>query len=62
MLGFVLIQFSSFSISLEELDDFSDSGSDYEVTIKASKRKKRAVPAPQVNYLILFQNSECLFR
>ncbi|GAA6223099.1 cohesin subunit SA-1-like [Lates japonicus] len=33
--------------SLEELDDFSDSGSDYEATIKASKRKKRAAPEPQ---------------
>ncbi|XP_029297129.1 cohesin subunit SA-1 [Cottoperca gobio] len=29
--------------SLEEFDDFSDSGSDYEATIKATKRKKRTV-------------------
>uniref|UniRef100_A0AAQ5Z2K9 Cohesin subunit SA n=1 Tax=Amphiprion ocellaris TaxID=80972 RepID=A0AAQ5Z2K9_AMPOC len=32
--------------SPEELDDFSDSGSDYEATLKASKRRKRPVPGP----------------
>lgn len=57
MLGFVLIQFSYLSISLEEFDDFSDSDSDYEATIKATKRKKQTVPGPQVKYFILSQNS-----
>ncbi|KAF0039963.1 hypothetical protein F2P81_008198 [Scophthalmus maximus] len=33
--------------SFEESDDFQDSGSDYEATIKASKRKKRAVLGPK---------------
>ncbi|XP_026213699.1 cohesin subunit SA-1 isoform X2 [Anabas testudineus] len=33
--------------SLEELDDFSDSGSDYETTIKSKKRRKRAMLGPQ---------------
>ncbi|XP_042349536.1 cohesin subunit SA-2 [Plectropomus leopardus] len=33
--------------SLEELDDFSDSGSDYEATMKATKRKKQAATRPQ---------------
>ncbi|XP_022615887.1 cohesin subunit SA-2-like [Seriola dumerili] len=33
--------------SLEELDDFSDSGSDYEATIKPTKRRKPVVPGPQ---------------
>ncbi|XP_051810659.1 cohesin subunit SA-1 [Acanthochromis polyacanthus] len=32
--------------SPEELDDFSDSGSDYEATLKATKRRKRLVPGP----------------
>lgn len=49
----VLIQFSSLSISLEEWEDSSNSGSDYEATIKVTKRKKQAVPGPKVNYLIL---------
>ncbi|KAG7224825.1 hypothetical protein INR49_013539 [Caranx melampygus] len=35
------------SISLEELDDFTDSGSDYEATIKPTKRRKQALPRPQ---------------
>ncbi|XP_029369113.1 cohesin subunit SA-2 [Echeneis naucrates] len=33
--------------SLEELDGFTDSGSDYEATLKTSKRKKLAVPGPK---------------
>nr|XP_019937625.1 PREDICTED: cohesin subunit SA-1-like [Paralichthys olivaceus]XP_019937710.1 PREDICTED: cohesin subunit SA-1-like [Paralichthys olivaceus] len=33
--------------SLEKLEDFSDSGSDYEATIKTTKRRKHAVPGPQ---------------
>ncbi|XP_045885671.1 cohesin subunit SA-1 isoform X1 [Micropterus dolomieu] len=33
--------------SLEELDDFSDPGSDYEATMKATKRRKQAVSGPQ---------------
>ncbi|XP_073343307.1 cohesin subunit SA-1-like [Pagrus major] len=33
--------------SPEELDDFSDSGSDYEATIKAKKRTKQAASGPQ---------------
>ncbi|XP_026186093.1 cohesin subunit SA-2 [Mastacembelus armatus] len=33
--------------SLEELDISSDSGSDFEATIKAPKRRKMAVPRPQ---------------
>ncbi|XP_069027301.1 cohesin subunit SA-1-like [Embiotoca jacksoni] len=33
--------------SPEESEDFSDSGSDYEATIKGLKRKKLAVPRPQ---------------
>ncbi|XP_060935180.1 cohesin subunit SA-1 [Limanda limanda] len=33
--------------SLDELEDFSDSGSDYETTIKTTKRRKLAVPGPQ---------------
>ncbi|XP_034399362.1 cohesin subunit SA-1 [Cyclopterus lumpus] len=33
--------------SVEELDDFSDSGSDYEATLKASKRRKQAVTGPR---------------
>ncbi|XP_036932319.1 cohesin subunit SA-1 isoform X2 [Acanthopagrus latus] len=32
--------------SLEELDDFSDSGSDFEATMKSTKRTKPAVPGP----------------
>ncbi|XP_044218839.1 cohesin subunit SA-1 [Thunnus albacares] len=32
--------------SLDALDDFTDSGSDFEVTMKASKRKKQALPKP----------------
>ncbi|XP_054453619.1 cohesin subunit SA-1 [Anoplopoma fimbria] len=31
--------------SVEEMDDFSDSGSDYEATLKATKRRKPALPA-----------------
>ncbi|XP_071314512.1 cohesin subunit SA-2-like isoform X2 [Trachinotus anak] len=37
----------SVSDSLEELDDFSDSGSDYEPTIKATKRRKKPFLGPQ---------------
>ncbi|XP_040904363.1 cohesin subunit SA-1 [Toxotes jaculatrix] len=33
--------------SIEDLDDFSDAGSDYEATIKATKRRKLAGPGPQ---------------
>ncbi|XP_029020593.1 cohesin subunit SA-1 isoform X1 [Betta splendens] len=33
--------------SFEELDDFSDSGSDFEATIKSSKQRKKAVLGPQ---------------
>ncbi|XP_060903467.1 cohesin subunit SA-1 [Labrus mixtus] len=33
--------------SLEELDDFSDSGSDYEAMMKSTKRRKPAVAGPQ---------------
>ncbi|XP_034454234.1 cohesin subunit SA-1 [Hippoglossus hippoglossus] len=33
--------------SLDELEDFSDSDSDYEATIKTTKRRKHAVPGPQ---------------
>ncbi|XP_076595594.1 cohesin subunit SA-2 [Chaetodon auriga] len=33
--------------SLEKSDDFSDSGSDYEATMKATKRRKQAVLEPQ---------------
>lgn len=36
------------SISLEELGDSSDSGSDYEATLKNTKRKKGAAPSHQV--------------
>uniref|UniRef100_A0A3B4Z989 STAG domain-containing protein n=1 Tax=Stegastes partitus TaxID=144197 RepID=A0A3B4Z989_9TELE len=43
MLRFVLIKLFS-SVSPEELDDFSDSGSDYEATIKGSRRRKKPVP------------------
>eukprot|EP00064_Thunnus_orientalis_P013981 superscaffoldBa00002361_g14022 len=32
--------------SLDALDDFTDSGSDFEVTMKASKRKKQALSKP----------------
>lgn len=51
MLKFVLILFS-LSFSPEELDDFSDSGSDYEATIKSTKRRKQALLGPQVNYTV----------
>nr|XP_020480414.1 cohesin subunit SA-1-like isoform X2 [Monopterus albus] len=37
----------SLSDSVEELDDFSDFDSDYGTTIKATKRRKQAVPGPQ---------------
>lgn len=57
MLKLVLIQFSFLSLSQEELDDLSDSGSDYEATMKATKRKKKAVPPPLVNNRILSQNN-----
>ncbi|CAK6964961.1 cohesin subunit SA-2 [Scomber scombrus] len=33
--------------SLESLDDCSDSGSDFEVTMNATKRKKQALPKPR---------------
>lgn len=48
-------------ISLEELDDFSDSGSDFEATMKAKKRPKPAVPGPLVSYLILSQNESRVY-
>ncbi|XP_010768417.1 cohesin subunit SA-1-like, partial [Notothenia coriiceps] len=37
---------SSFE-SLDEIDNFSDSGSDYEATLKSTKRKKQAVTGPK---------------
>lgn len=40
------------SFSLEELDDFSDSSSDYEATMKSTKRKKGALPVFKVNGFI----------
>lgn len=57
ILWFVLIQFFHLSISLEELDDFSDSGSDFEATMKAIKRPKPALPGPPVSYLFSFKTS-----
>lgn len=51
MLRFVLIQFFYLSISLEEFDDFSESGSDYEATMKATKRRKQTALEPRVNFL-----------
>ncbi|TNN73085.1 Cohesin subunit SA-1 [Liparis tanakae] len=38
---------SSTSSGVEEVDDFSDSGSDYEATLKATKRRKQAVTGPR---------------
>lgn len=35
-------------ISLEELDDFSDSGSEFEPTTKATKPRKKSLPANPV--------------
>lgn len=40
-------------LSLEELDDFSDSGSDYEATLKTTKKRKQTILGPQVNSLVL---------
>ncbi|KAF3838690.1 hypothetical protein F7725_010458 [Dissostichus mawsoni] len=37
---------SSFE-SLDEIDNFSDSGSDYEATLKSTRRKKQAVTGPK---------------
>lgn len=58
----VIKPFSSLPISLDEFDDISDSGSDYEVTINSKKRKNQAVPRPQVNYFILFWINSLSFR
>lgn len=62
MSTFILCQFSSLSFSLESMDDCSDSGSDFEVTMNATKRKKQALPKPRVRDFILSWNYSLLFR
>lgn len=53
MLRFFFIRFFYLFVSVEEMDDSPDSGSDFEVELKAKKRGKMAVAAPKVNNLIL---------
>lgn len=40
-------------VSVEELDDFSDSGSDFESTQRGKRWRKRSIAQPRVMYIIL---------
>ncbi len=46
------------SVSLDEVDDSADSGSDYEAPTKATKRRKQAVPALLVNNLFPLKRAQ----